>query len=640
MNNMAGRMLGVIAFLCCCFWVAVCIADTERPEIAKDQLILEKKQSGASVKEEKLESTGQAKEETLEKTGFQELLGDVNLPEDTTPRLTVSELRITGNTLVSTDELLANMPLIYNSVSRSLRRGESVYLYDFRTLRDIILNPGQPRQVSSRTIQGFTQYILSVYQNKNYGGVYVYVPADAVKGGMELENGILPIKIIEAPVAGVTTRFYDPNQNVKVKGYLRDSFIQGWSPVKVGQVANQKQLNDFVNLLNLDPDRYVSAVISKGAEPNSLFLRYDIYEANPWHYFIQVDNAGTEDRQWAPRLGLINTNLLGFDDRFTGVIQGPVDSDPKDNYTAYASYEFPVFTPRLRLSVYGARSEFDIAAAQDIDFLGKGSLYGSTLRFNAFQKDNWFFDVLGSLRHEKSKITPSLFPQIFGSEVAIDLWGIGFDIHRSSDISNTSLMFNRLQSFGGSSQEKFWDPTTLTGARTNSDRDFTILTLSAAHNRFLNANKIHRVLGSFTYIRPNARLAPVEMTIFGGMYTVRGYEENEIVADGGALASIQYEYDLVKAGEAKEPKSEKTQGRKPWLRRLAPVGFFDWGRADVRDAVAGEKGTQYLYSIGPGLLAEIGDNFNAALYYGFPLKKTQETDKGDGRLNVSLMMKW
>jgi hypothetical protein len=40
------------------------------------------------------------------------------------------------------------------------------------------------------------------------------------------------------------------------------------------------------------------------------------------------------------------------------------------------------------------------------------------------------------------------------------------------------------------------------------------------------------------------------------------------------------------------------------------------------------------------LLVEVGDNFSGNLYYGFPLKETDDTDKGDGRLNVGLMMRW
>ncbi|MBN2316561.1 MAG: hypothetical protein JXM79_21715, partial [Sedimentisphaerales bacterium] len=110
---------------------------------------------------------------------------DLNLPEDTTMRLVVRELRIQGNKLISTSEILEYMPDIYNASDMRLAQAESQYLYDLRTIRQVVSNPGQPVEVSLRTIQGLTQYILSLYQKNNYSGIYVYVPEGAIKDGTE-----------------------------------------------------------------------------------------------------------------------------------------------------------------------------------------------------------------------------------------------------------------------------------------------------------------------------------------------------------------------------------------------------------------------------------------------------------------------
>jgi len=40
---------------------------------------------------------------------------ELKLPEDTTTRLLVRELRVSGNTLISTKELLEYMPAVYNA---------------------------------------------------------------------------------------------------------------------------------------------------------------------------------------------------------------------------------------------------------------------------------------------------------------------------------------------------------------------------------------------------------------------------------------------------------------------------------------------------------------------------------------------
>ncbi len=560
----------------------------------------------------------------------------VNLPEDTSPKLTVSEVRIRGNTLITTAELLEYMPDIYNASDQRLSEAPGESLYDLRVIRQIVAAPGQSREVSLRTIQGLTQYILSVYQKNDYSGIYVYVPEGAIKDGTKLVDGILPVNILEAPVTEVRVKFFDTERNEVEKGYLRRSAIEQWSPIKRDKVASQRALDYLVNLLNLDPDRHVSAVVSKGAEPNTLAIQYEVYETSPWHFFIQADNSGTKERQWAPRVGLINTNLLGFDDRFTTLYQAALDSIT-DNWSIFGSYDFPVMGPRLRLNLYAGYSEFDInPESGPIDFLGSGQFYGGVLRYNLFQHNKWFFDVTGSVSQEESDITPSLFPEFFASTVRMDLWGAGVDLHHRDDMSTTAVTFNRTQSFGGSSQEKFWDSATGTGARTNAERDFAIYTTAGNHSQYLDRNKVQQLRGTARWIVPTERLVPAKMTSFGGMYSVRGYDEYEIVADGGILASVQYEYDLVRHSQAVEKKTTANDD----LRKLAPLAFFDFGRSQVEDPVAGEDENQTLYSVGVGTVFEIGNNFSGALYYGYPLKETDDTRQGKGRLNASVMLRW
>jgi hemolysin activation/secretion protein len=220
----------------------------------------------------------------------------------------------------------------------------------------------------------------------------------------------------------------------------------------------------------------------------------------------------------------------------------------------------------------------------------------------------------------------------------MNLWGVGFDIHRRDDMSNTSFIFNRLQSFGGSSDAAF------VLARTGADSDFAIYTTSAYHSRFLDRSKVQRFSGSFRWITSDGRLVPAKMTSFGGLYSVRGYKEYEIVADGGIIASAQYEFDLVKYEESQEigetESNEEMQADKRWLRKLAPLAFFDFGRAKIKNPVAGERAVHELYSVGLGTAVELGDNFSGAVYYGFPLRSTNDTSAGEGRFGFSFIYRF
>jgi hemolysin activation/secretion protein len=591
----------------------------------------------------KREAIQQAKRKALEKekAKIEERIEEIDLPEDTTQRFTVSRLNITGNTLISTDELLKDMPLIYNASDEPLQEAQSAFLYDFRVLHDIILEPTEPRQVSARTIQGLTQYILSVYQDKNYGGIYVYVPAGVIEEGAELKDQVLVIEVLEAKVSSVAIQTYDPDQNVTEEGYLRRSAVEQWSPVKVGDVANKKELDDFVNLLNLNPDRYVSAVVSKGTEPESLALGYNVYEANPWHWFIQMDNSGTQERQWDPRIGLINTNLLGIDDTFTVIYQAPWDSTITENYGLYGSYDFPLAGPRLRLNLYAGHSEFDISPESGIfDFLGRGTFYGGILRYNLLQTDGWFLDVKGTLEHTRSKVNPSILTSELGTDIKFWLWGGGLELHRSDDMSNTTLALDRFESLSGCNRSS---SSEFTLARTNAKPDFTIYSASAVHSQYLDPNEVNRLSGSFRWIRPDERLVSAKMTAFGGMYSVRGYDEYEFVADGGILASAQYEFDLVKYEQTKAglETTGQQQGEEPLLRKFAPLAFIDYGRAKIKDHIRGtEKSQEEFISVGVGTIFELGDHFVGAVYYGHPLTATDNTRRGKGRVNIGLLLRW
>jgi len=559
---------------------------------------------------------------------------ELNLPVDTTTRLVVRELRISGNTLISTGELLEYMPAVYNASGQTLSQADSQYLYDLRPIQQIVTVPGQPREVSLRTIQGLTQYILSVYQQNDYSGIYVYVPEGAIRNGNELVNGILPINILEAPVSEVRIKYYDAERTEVEDGYLRRSALEKWSPVEQDKVASQKELNYLVNLLNLNPDRHVSAVVSRGAEPNTLAIQYDVYETDPWHYFIQADNSGNEEMEWAPRAGIINTNFLGIDDKLIAWYKADLDAFD-ENYIVYGSYDFPVMGPRLRLNLYGLKSEADIqryyAGAGDLNFLSNGTTYGAILSYNIYQERNWFFDITGSLSKTDIKIdkTFSLFRTKGDTEM--DLWGIGFNVHHREDMSNTYFTLNYTDPIDVESEEdllaRVWD------------EDFSIFSASANHSQYLDQDKVQQLRGNFRWIVPTERLHDVHMTSFGGMYSVRGYDENEIMADGGLLASIQYEYDLVRHNQAIESETVLHEE----LKRLAPIAFLDYGRTKFEDPTDYEDAnwdSETLLSVGFGVAFEVGNNFSAAVYCGVPLEDTPETNSGNSRISASAMLRW
>ena len=575
--------------------------------------------------------------------------------KDETPTLKITELQISGNSLIATDKLLANLPLVYPAAEKDAETEETIdVFYDFRVLHEIISDPGVDRQVSQKTIQTLTKYLLSVYEAKKYAGIFVYVPKEAVnEDGSGLKNDILSIKVLEGKVSDISVNMYDLDQNEVETGYLKKSSILSWSPAKIGKVVNKKQIDDFTRLLNQNPDRFTQMIVSKGTEPDSLSLSYDVYEANPWHWYFQIDNSGVDEKhKWSPRVGVTNTNLTGNDDSFSFAYQAkPYSTDfMKQNYSAYGSYEMPLFNPALRVGFFAGYSKFDLApgSGTGIAFRGNGSFYGNSLRYNFYQIDggplkDWMFDFVGTISHEKSQVTPSLFKDFLEQEVIMNLLGVGVEAHHSdyAGMSKSYLSFTKTQSIGGGSNDEEFQL-----ARTETNPEFSIYTFSASHRQYLDEAKVHELAGTFRYITSDTRLAPAKMTTFGGMYSVRGYEENEIVADGGVLASLQYRFDLSKSlinqvtSDAKERDLlyKKTE---MWPPNLSLLAFSDYGRAETKDPVAGEVANETLMSVGVGVQAELGVNYSAGIYYAMPLEDAVSTQSGDaGSWYFNFVYRW
>jgi len=547
---------------------------------------------------------------------------------DTSITFPVKRLKIAGNALISTEQLLSRLPATYGI-------GEETY--DFRVLHEVVSDPGPERSVSKKTIEGLTRYLLAVYQDAGYAGIYVYVPLKAVKGVAQLEDGVLQIQVLEGKVAEVEINRYDFERQEMDTEFLDSSILRYWSPVKPGSVIRKKRLDDFVRLLNVNPDRHISAIFTRSSDPNALNLTYDVYESSPWHWYAQVDDSGTDTRQWAPRAGLVNTNLTGRDDKLFLMYQTRVDSI-EDNGVEFGSYEFPLFTPRLRVGLYAGYSEFEIApeTGAGISFRGDGSLYGTTVRYNMFQISDWLFDAIGTVSHERSRVSPSLG---LSTNVSMDLFGIGAGIYRSGDMSETSFSLMRTESFDGSDREDF------ERARIDAEPDFTIWTIIAGHRQFVDEGRIHELSGSVRSMQPNERLIPAKMSAFGGLYTVRGYEEDEFVGDGGVILSAQYRFDLTRylnRGEDLDgggDDSDVTDVESSGPPKISLLAFTDYGRGRTRDPIPGEKDKQTMWGAGLGTTVELNEVFSAAIYYSWPLRDTIETDSGRGTWNFSFMIR-
>ena len=106
-------------------------------------------------------------------------------------------------------------------------------------------------------------------------------------------------------------------------------------------------------------------------------------------------------------------------------------------------------------------------------------------------------------------------------------------------------------------------------------------------------------------------LVPLEQLSIGGQQSVRGYRQDQLLADNGLFTSAEIRTPILKI-----PKLQTTV-------QLSP--FFDfgtiWNHSDSETKIL----KRTLSSVGLGLRFLVGSNFNARIDWGIPLVKLDKT---------------
>jgi hemolysin activation/secretion protein len=134
--------------------------------------------------------------------------------------------------------------------------------------------------------------------------------------------------------------------------------------------------------------------------------------------------------------------------------------------------------------------------------------------------------------------------------------------------------------------------------------------------RRLNPRAVNPLRDYQLVLRGSAQLAsdpllPIEQFAVGGVDTVRGYRENQIVRDIGFAGSVEFRIPLVATASGN--------------RILDLVPFVDLGYGQNESS---PKNGEFLPSVGVGLIYTPNRHVSAQVYYGYALNRdvNEETD--------------
>ncbi|HEY9726149.1 MAG TPA: ShlB/FhaC/HecB family hemolysin secretion/activation protein [Chroococcales cyanobacterium] len=436
--------------------------------------------------------------------------------------------------------------------------------------------------------------ITQLYTDKGYTTSGAFLPPQDVTDGM------VKVQVVEGAI-----------EKIEIEGLsrLRTSYVRSRIGLATKPPVNLGRLEEALQLLQLDS--HISAVqakLSPGTAPGLSVLTLNVKEAQPLATSLSVENRNS------PSVGSIqgtaaisHNNLLGFGDRLSaeygrseGVktysISYAIPLNPRDG-TLSVSYDHS--SSRIIEKPF---SDFDINSDSYTFSLGfrqpivrtPTTEFALALSLDSRQSETFLFDDLPfsfspGPENGKSKVTVLRFTQDW--------------INRSA---NRVLAARSQFSFGVDALDATVNDLGIDGRFTSWLGQFQMVQALGG--------------GAILIARTGAQLTPdgllpIEQFSIGGIDTVRGYRQNERVADNGIVGSVEVRYPIIRSPNR--------------IGIIQLASFFDIGtvwnnQADVSREISSSS---TLASVGLGLLWQLDPYVSARLDWGIPLISV--SDGGD-----------
>jgi hemolysin activation/secretion protein len=414
-----------------------------------------------------------------------------------------------------------------------------------------------------------------------------------------LENNIVIIQVLEGRLEEINVTGTDRLNPSYVRSRLR---LAGRAPLNV------PRLLEGLQLLQLDPlIENISADLQAGVQPGTNRLEVEIVEADSFAFTASIDNrrspsVGSFRRQIAFNEG----NLFGFGDRAEFEYTNTDGSNGID-----LSYTLPV-NPRNGTVRFAFGSTASDVIEPPFDVLGISSTsryYELGFRQPLYQSPAEEFALGITLSRQESQ-TELGFEDIgpFPLSPGADDQGRT----RISAIRFTQEWVERSSRHVLAGRSQFslgvdwFDATDNEGA---PDSEFFAWRGQGQWVRLLERDALVLVRGDVQLTGDN--LVPLEQIGIGGQETVRGYRQDALLTDSGALLTAELRWPVLRIPEI--------QG----LLQIAP--FVDVGIGWNNDIP--DPDPNGLVGLGLGLVWQQGDNFSARLDWGIPLVDVESRDR-------------
>ena len=455
-----------------------------------------------------------------------------------------------------------------------------------------VTQPFTQRPISLPELFQARSAITQLYIDRGYITSGAYIPPQT------LQDGRVIIQVVEGSL-----------EEIVVTGTqrLRPDYLRKRLAIAARPPLQRDRLLEGLQLLQLNPlIETLSAELSTGTRTGQNLLTVRVQEADTFGAELVLDNqrspsVGTFSRQ----LQLSEANLLGLGDRLSAAYTNTDGSNTLD-----IAYTLPLNARNGTLNfAYGTSSSQVIQDLFDqLDINTDSRYYELTLRQPLVETPQEEFALSLSASHRQSQSS------LLGGEIPFPARGA--DEQGRTQVS--ALRFSQEWTRRSDRQ--------VLAARSQLNMGLGILNATLNEQgpdsrfwswqgqgqwvRLLAPDTLLLLRGEFQLAdRP---LVPLEQFGLGGHGSVRGYRQDLVLADSGALISAEMRLPIARV--------------RRWDSVLQLTPFVDFGTAWNRDSDS-VLSPSTLASVGLGLRWQMGDRLNARVDWGIPLRSTHESNR-------------
>jgi len=410
--------------------------------------------------------------------------------------------------------------------------GESFFVKEiqvrgYSVLKDEIIKLKQPLENTNITFEQLLQLrsqITKLYVDNGYVTSGAFIP-----NNQDIASGVVQIQVVEGELEGIS---------ILGLKRLQTAYVRSRIARLAGKPLNQKYLEEALQLLQIDPAiKRVNAELTAGSTPGSNILQVTITEAPAFHAGVifandQSPSVGSEQGT----IFIAHDNLLGFGDKFNAEYAA---SEGLDIYDISYSIPFNALDGTIGVRYSNSGSRIIESQFRDLNIRSEAE----TLSFNVRQP----------LTH-----TPN-------NEFAV---GLALDLRRSQTYILNDIPFSFTEGpEDGKSRvtvirfSQDWlqrNSNSVLAAR--SQFSFGIDAIDATVNNSGTDGRFFSWVGQFQWVqrlsprilmlaKVNTQLTPdsllsLEKISIGGVDTVRGYRQNQLVADNGVVGGVEVRIPL------------------------------------------------------------------------------------------------